>query len=257
MNRVMQLLGGIGIGSGLMYLYDPQLGRRRRSLVRDQFVRAANELQCGLDKGLRDLENRAEGFVSEFSALFDSGAASDRVLSERIRATLGRYVSHPRALAVEVHDGCATLSGPILANEVESAIEATRGVRGIHAVENQLEVHQHAGNVSALQGGVEAPGERWNIAEGNWAPGTRLSLIVAGGALMFYGLTQRFPTACILGSIGLGTCVAAFSPQQQSRSRQVGQRLTPKQGAVGNDIPQPVGVQRQASQEPKTTVHDL
>jgi hypothetical protein len=61
MNRLIQLLGGVGIGSGLMYFFDPDVGRRRRSLVRDQFVRSSHELQCGLDKALRDMQHRAPG----------------------------------------------------------------------------------------------------------------------------------------------------------------------------------------------------
>ena len=35
------LLGGIGIGAALMYLLDPDRGRRRRALVRDKAVHFA------------------------------------------------------------------------------------------------------------------------------------------------------------------------------------------------------------------------
>jgi hypothetical protein len=209
MNRVIQLLGGVGIGSGLMYFFDPELGRRRRSLVRDQFVRGSHELQCSLDKSLRDMGRRAQGFAAELRGTFTGDGASDRVLVERVRSKLGRYVSHPRAIEVYGHDGCIYLGGPILADEVEQLIEAARSVPGVCAVENHLDVHEQAGNISALQGGRKPAGERWNIAEGNWAPATRLSLIVSGAALSAYALSQRFPTSCILGTIGLGACLAA------------------------------------------------
>ena len=33
------LLGGLGAGAGLMYIFDPVQGRRRRALLRDQGVR--------------------------------------------------------------------------------------------------------------------------------------------------------------------------------------------------------------------------
>jgi hypothetical protein len=231
MNRVIQLLGGVGIGSGLMYFFDPELGRRRRSLVRDQFVRSSRELQCGVDKALRDMRHRAQGFAAELRGTLtgNRASASDDVLRERVRAKLGRFVSHPRAIEVDAHDGCVDLSGPILADEVEQLINAVRKVPGVCEVENKLDVHEEAGNLSALQGGRKPAGERWNIAESNWAPATRLTLIASGAALVAYGLTQRFPVSCIFGTIGLGACLAAAgrggTRQQESPARQTGQAI--------------------------------
>jgi len=42
------------------------------------------------------------------------------------------------------------------------------------------------------------------LLEGNWSPQTRLLMGLAGGGLVIYGLTQRAPVACILGTLGLG-----------------------------------------------------
>jgi len=42
------------------------------------------------------------------------------------------------------------------------------------------------------------------LLEGNWSPQTRLFMGLAGGGLLLYGLTQRAPVACILGTLGLG-----------------------------------------------------
>ncbi len=38
MNRQLSLLGGIGLGAALMYMVDPDRGKRRRALVRDKLL---------------------------------------------------------------------------------------------------------------------------------------------------------------------------------------------------------------------------
>ena len=59
------LLGGIGLGAGLMYMLDPDKGRRRRALVRDQLTRASNRASKALGRTSRDLSNRAQGAVAK------------------------------------------------------------------------------------------------------------------------------------------------------------------------------------------------
>jgi hypothetical protein len=58
------MLAGVGAGAGLMYLLDPQQGRRRRALVRDQAVRLAHEAQDTAEVVGRDMRNRARGLAS-------------------------------------------------------------------------------------------------------------------------------------------------------------------------------------------------
>ncbi len=70
MNQAVSLLAGAGLGAGLMYLLDPQQGRRRRTLVRDKAVRLAHETQGAAEVVARDMRNRAGGLVSgDFSVL--------------------------------------------------------------------------------------------------------------------------------------------------------------------------------------------
>ncbi len=59
------LLGGIGLGAGLMYMLDPDRGRRRRALVRDQLTSASNRASKALGRASRDLSNRAQGVVAQ------------------------------------------------------------------------------------------------------------------------------------------------------------------------------------------------
>lgn len=64
-NTGLTLLAGIGIGAALMYIFDPEQGRRRRALLRDQIVSCMNETSDVLGKTSRDLRNRAQGVIAE------------------------------------------------------------------------------------------------------------------------------------------------------------------------------------------------
>src|SRR2546423_226207 len=64
------LLGGMAAGAALMYLFDPERGRRRRSLLSDQLTSKANRLGETAGKKARHLRNRAQGLAHEAGALF-------------------------------------------------------------------------------------------------------------------------------------------------------------------------------------------
>ncbi len=55
-------------------------------------------------------------------------------------ACVARQSTRPEAIAVEVHDGCATLSGDVSAAEVRKVLESVSAVAGVRAVENRLQV---------------------------------------------------------------------------------------------------------------------
>ena len=59
------LLGGIGIGAALMFMLDPERGRRRRAMARDRAVSAANKTVRAFASTSRNLNNRAKGMASE------------------------------------------------------------------------------------------------------------------------------------------------------------------------------------------------
>ena len=65
MNNTGMLLTGIGIGAGLMYILDPDRGRRRRALARDKAVKTWNRSERYLEKVGRDLANRTRGLAQE------------------------------------------------------------------------------------------------------------------------------------------------------------------------------------------------
>jgi hypothetical protein len=95
---------------------------------------------------------------------------------------------------VDVSEGHVTLRGPILAGEVNDLLAAVRGVRGVRSVSHELRVQEE---------GQSGSGARMRAQTTRWSPTTRLVAAAAGGAMLAYGLTLRFPTACVLGTAGL------------------------------------------------------
>jgi hypothetical protein len=207
----MGFLAGMGVGAGLMFILDPQAGRRRRSLLRDRASGAMHEVREGWDVLQQDVSNRARGLAAEARARFSGEPVDDRVLVERVRSHLGRVVSHPHAIHTEAHDGRVTVSGPVLADEANRLLACVRSVPGVKDVEDRLERHEEPGNVSALQGGRTRRGPRWELLQDNWSPTTRLLVGLAGGGMVAYGLTQRFPVACVVGTVGLAVMASALS----------------------------------------------
>jgi hypothetical protein len=194
--RNWSLIGGAALGAGAMFLLDPDRGARRRALVRDKLVRASHKTTDGLNALSRDVANRARGTTAEVQGRLRSDDTHSRKLIERVRAELGRRVSHPRAIDVSAtDDGCVRVSGPIFADEADPMLAAIRSVRGVSYVEDQLERHQTAEGIPSLQGGRERPGRRSAFLQDSWSPTTKLLACVTGGALAAgLGLARRART---------------------------------------------------------------
>lgn len=205
--RSANLIAGAGLGALLMYLLDRQQGRRRVALARDKVVhlmRVGSELA---DAGSRDLLNRAAGLVSQARRALrreQPVGPVDDILVERVRARLGRLVSHPHAVRVAVDGGRVILSGPLLQAEEKSLLRGVRAVRGVREVENRLDVHETDDRLPALQGGSGRPLPPLEFMRRNWAPGPRLLAIVAGTALTGFGMTHRSLSGTLLGLAGIG-----------------------------------------------------
>ena len=73
---VLTALAGAGLGAGLMYILDPQQGRRRRALMRDQFVHALHELDDAIGVLSRDLGVPGAGIPSFAPAPAEARAAA-------------------------------------------------------------------------------------------------------------------------------------------------------------------------------------
>lgn len=214
MRRGMSLLGGLGLGVGLMYLFDPDRGKRRRSLIRDKGVHVLFSAEELLDVGARDLGHRTSGLVADLKSRLSQELPSDEVLVARVRSKLGRYVSHPRAIVVQANVGDVTLSGPILANEAPILLKAIGAMPGVLHVENRLTIHERADQIPALQRGVQRFGESPEFMQRNWAPGPRLLATTAGALLAVLGLSQRRALGALLSLAGLSLVARGVSNRQ-------------------------------------------
>jgi len=77
MNKACSVFTGIGLGAGLMYLLDPDRGRRRRALMRDKTLSAWRRTGRAIRGTACDLGNRARGIVAEANAAFRRREGTD------------------------------------------------------------------------------------------------------------------------------------------------------------------------------------
>jgi hypothetical protein len=202
--NITSVLVGAGAGAGLMYLLDPDLGNRRRALVRDQLVRARHLTEDAMDATSRDVRNRARGVVAELRARLTSEDVTDDVLQERVRARLGQTVRYARSIETSVADGHVTLRGPVLADDVARVVRRVGQVPGVRAVDNRLEVHAEPGDVPGLQGARSSgSGEVLELMQGQLSPTARLATGLGGALLALWGLRRLDAAGIPVATIGV------------------------------------------------------
>lgn len=173
------LLLGVAIGAAAAYIADPQGGRRRRAMARDQFIRASRKTRKALEATARDITNRTTGVVAATRGRWSRESVENRRLMERVRAQLGRVSSHPHAIDVEAIDGIVTLRGPILAREIDDVLAGVWAVRGVLAVNNGLDAYESPDGIPSLQGeGRVAAPSRASLPR--WIPATPALVTAAG-----------------------------------------------------------------------------
>jgi uncharacterized membrane protein len=209
MGRLSSLLYSMAIGAGLMYFLDPQSGNRRKAMVRDRMLRLQRQGDEALDTAVRDLRNRTRGILSETMAIVDHESQPDHVLEERVRARLGFLTRHPGAINVSVQNKRAILSGDVLADDAERLVMGIYRTRGLNGVQNELTVHQDAGNIPHLQGEGWLPGQdRGSVM---WSPSTRLLATGGGAYLLLYGMIRGGFIGTLARFGGLALAVRALT----------------------------------------------
>lgn len=187
---IMSLAGAAGLGAAAMYFLDPARGTRRRRMVADKVAHTRHVVDDGIRTTRQDLRNRAIGMSAKARRRLTVDDASDEVVAERVRADLGRVVSHPGAIDVSVQEGRAILSGDVLTDEAEKLLRHTRTVRGVQEIVDWLERHDTADDVPSLQGPGRPSEPRFELLQQNWSPTARLLTGVTGGALALGGLKR-------------------------------------------------------------------
>lgn len=219
MNNIAKIIASTGIGAGLMYLLDPDKGRRRRALLHDKWMRAVNKGADAIEVTARDIRNRSYGMLVESRRLLASNEVDGESVEERVRAEIGRIVSHPHAIRTAVDGGNLVLSGPVLEREVDPLLARVSSVPGVMQIDNQLEVHKTPGNISGLQG---APARRRNnrrmgVLQTNWSPAVRFFSGIAGASLMLYGTRHRGLRALLASATGAGLFARGVSNRDLKR----------------------------------------
>lgn len=210
-------LGGLGLGAALMYALDPENGRRRRAMARDRLKSLTRRHRAAAPRGSRDLGHRLEGGVH---SLAGRDSAADRVLAERVRAALGRAVSHPSAIEVEVRGGCVVLTGKVLEWETRELMRRVGRVAGVTAVDDRLERHLSSDGIPALEGSGRV--SRHRLERDIWPPSWRLVAGAAGIGTGVAGLARGGLTGKAL-LVGGGALLArAASNRPLSRLTGVG-----------------------------------
>lgn len=202
---VLPLVGAAGVGAALAYFLDPDRGERRRHLLADQVIHATKVTGDAIGVTKRDIANRSRGLAAGVRGRLadDPDDDDDVVIADRIRAALGRLVSHPGAIEVDVESGRAILSGPVLADEADKLIDGARKVRGVIDVEIRLEQHESPGDVPGLQGNPRLPADKFELLQTNWTPAARLAAAVAGGALATFALGRGERGNAMTRTLGL------------------------------------------------------
>jgi len=239
MNKVVRLIGPVAVGAGLMYLFDPDRGKRRRALLlnkAEHFGRIATE---AAGKTRRDLRNQLLGLVAELESPFKIGEVADDVLEARVRSKLGRVVSHPHAIAVKAVDGVVSLSGPILTREEHPLLDCVIEIRGVKNIDNELALYETADHISALQGGRTRQSLRFGFLGPTWSPTTRLVATAAGSTLAFYGARRRGAVGSAMSSAGLGLVVRALTNFEAGRLLGLGdeRKVIDVEKTIGIDAP--------------------
>ena len=165
-----------------------------------------------MDAAKTDLANRAHGLVARTKSAMQRAPVEDDQMVARVRAKLGRLVSHPHAIDVIARDGAITLSGDVLEEEAQSLVSGVDSIPGVSLVCDHLLRHRDAVSISSLQGGRERHPGRPEILRREWPPSLRRLAGVAGASLEVYGLLSSSRTVkAVALPFGFGLLVRGIS----------------------------------------------
>lgn len=195
--------------------------------MRDRMMHTGRVLARAMPAMSRDIKQRAYGMLAEGGHLFQHEDVPNEILEARVRAKIGRSVSHPHAITATIDDGVVTLRGEILDHELNRMLSGVSAVHGVRQVESRLTVHSEEEEVACLQGGRPRTGDRFALLQDNWSPTARLLTGVTGGALMANCLARRDPLSVALGTLGFGLFMRGATNRDLKSLIGVGQDCRP------------------------------
>jgi osmotically-inducible protein OsmY len=146
-DKGMWILGGAslmaGLGAGLMYLFDPERGERRRATLREKCLGAMRQVGDAVSSvrgAYRDLSDRPHGLLAGAKHWLRGDEVDDETLVARVRSQLGHAISQPSSIEVSAGKGAVILNGSIPTDELNDLITCVTRVRGVKEVESHLKV---------------------------------------------------------------------------------------------------------------------
>jgi BON domain len=136
-----RLLTLVGIAAGLTYFFDPENGKRRRSMV---VQRAGGLFRTGVRKGERAgraVGSQAYGVKQKVAHVRgdEPKDLTDETLKSKVETEIFRDAEAPKGkVDVNVVDGVVYLRGELEPELIDDLVNATRKVSGVKDVENLL-----------------------------------------------------------------------------------------------------------------------
>jgi uncharacterized membrane protein len=192
----LAVLGGLGVTAASIYLFDPKCGRKRRTALAKAGRRFANAVEEEATRSWKDTAHQLQGVVARLSRLREE-TPSDETITERVRARMGRIVSHPHKIKVASDHGLVTLWGVILKSEMNGLLHTVKRVPGVKDVQNHLEI---------------SDSDEFALTEvkakfASWSPTKRMLASTAGMGMVSYGLKKKDAFGITMALLGAGLVV--------------------------------------------------
>jgi hypothetical protein len=131
-------LGAMALGAGLVWMFDPRVGRSRRTWLRDKTMKWARNTGDLMNHSGRRVADHLRGTVAETRRKFRGEPVSDEKLVARVRSELGRVVHDMSTLQITASDGHVTIVGQCEPSQAREIVECTEQIIGVRSVDTQL-----------------------------------------------------------------------------------------------------------------------
>ena len=202
--KLKRALTTLGVGAGIVYFFDPQLGESRRTLLREKANNLVNKMDDSIYAAVEDTRNKTRGVLSEWIAKLSNQDNPDWILAERVRNALGRLTPHSRGVRVRADQGQIHLNGSILNVERDVILNAAARTRGVREVIDELQVFYSPEEMTAFADTPTSQSQdtpAWK--QQSLSPATRLLSSVGGSLLTLYGLKRKGLARPVLSTAGL------------------------------------------------------
>lgn len=188
-----------------MYYLDPLRGKRRRALVRDQFVRIQHRTGNRGRAATLNLFQRTRGLAVRSGSRIRSSVikpdTSDPVIIAHARAILGHSVSHPRSVEILANNGQLIVSGELNRAEASRLFRRLRKIPGVMDIESRVISEGRPFQIRRFQA---ARRRRQRLSRQNFGPRRiQLGSLAMGLMLSAYGFKRAGRIGRLIGAFGL------------------------------------------------------